>query len=478
MADNLKTKTVSGLIWNGLDAVATKGIQFVFTIIIARILLPADFGLIAMLGIFLAIAQTLVDSGFGSALIRKQDRTEDDFNTVFYFNIAISILCFLLLWVSAPLIARFYDIPALSPITRATSTTILINALCNNQWTKLSIEINFRTKAIISVVSVLVSGCFGLFVAYKGGGAWALVAQSIALSAAKCVLLWILVRWTPKLRFSWKSFKEMFSFGSKMLASGILRSIYGSLHTLVIGKVFTAKDLGEYSRANSFAELTSSFITNAVQSVSFPVLSTLQNETDRLLKYYRKLIKSSAFIIFPACIGLCALAQPAIQVLLTDKWLGCVKYLQILCFAHMLHPVLAINGNILIVLGRSDYYLRADIIQKCLGVALLCATIPFGVAVVCAGQVVLAFITLFVNTYYSRKLINYGILLQLKDLLPIFMASISMGVVILLICHFFDNAYLQLSLGFIAGVAFYFIVAKLLHFEELETLMDVIVHKD
>lgn len=277
--ESLKKKTVNGVIWSAIDRFSTQGIQFVFSILIARLLMPSDYGVIAMLGIFLAVSNTFIDSGFGTALVQKANRTETDFSTVFYFNIVVAIIFYALLWLASPYIASFYNIPMLKDVTRVVALTLVFSALGGIQNAKLSIAINFKTRAIISLTSALSTGFMGLYLAYRGYGAWALVFQMVFSSLLNTILLWCFVRWMPSLVFSWQSFRQLFSFGSKLLASALLDTIYNNVYTLVIGKVYSSSSLGLYSRASGLAQYPSSNITGVLQSVTFPVLCSIQNDT-------------------------------------------------------------------------------------------------------------------------------------------------------------------------------------------------------
>ena len=471
---SLKEKTVKGVVWSSVDRFFSQGIQFIFSILIARLLLPSDYGTVAMLNIFLAISQTFIDSGFGTALIRKIDRTEEDFSTVFYFNIAAALAFYGILWFTAPYIADFYDIPLLKDITRVVALTLVFGSFSGIQSARLSIAIDFRSRAIISITVTLVTGALGLWMAYSGYGVWALVMQSVVSSLLRTILLWAFVRWMPKLVFSWKSFKELFSFGSKLLASGLLDTAYNNIYTLVIGKVFSSSALGVYSRADSLAQYPSSNITSVLQGVTFPVLSSIQNEPERLTSAYKKFIRLSAFVVFPLMIGLSAVADPLIRLVLTDKWEGAIYLLQIICFSMMWYPVHAINLNLLQVEGRSDYFLKLEIIKKIQGVIVLCITIPLGLVTMCYGRVVSSVLCLVYNTYYTKKLIDYGFALQMKDLLPILAHSLVMGVIVWMIVLFLPSLWLQLVVGVIAGAAYYLVGAYIMRFDELNELLSLL----
>lgn len=477
MAKSLKDKTFKGIVWSSVDRFTTQGIAFIFNILIARILLPSDYGVVAMLGIFLAISQAFIDSGFGTALIRKPDRTETDFCTVFYFYIAVSLIFYIILWVAAPYIALFYDIPLLKSVTRVVSLRLVFSSLSGVHNAKLAIDINFKTRAKISIAVTLLTGVIGLWMAYSGYGVWALVMQAVISSLLTSILLWIYVRWMPGLTFSWKSFREMFSFGSKILASGLLDTIYNNVYTLVIGKFFSATSLGVYSKADGFAQFPSSNITGVLQGVTFPVLSSIQNDEDRLASAYKNFLCLSAFIIFPLMVGLAAVADPFIRLVLTDKWEGSIYLMQIICFALMWYPIHAINLNLLQVKGRSDLFLKLEIIKKIQGVIILCVTIPLGLVAMCYGRIVASLLSLVYNTYYTRKLIDYGFGKQMKDLLHILLHSLVMGAIVWGVVQLLHPLWLKLVAGVLAGAAYYIIGAYIMKFKELDTLFSLIKRK-
>ena len=475
--ESLKKKTVNGVIWSAIDRFSTQGIQFVFSILIARLLMPSDYGVIAMLGIFLAVSNTFVDSGFGAALVQKANRTETDFSTVFYFNIVVAIIFYALLWLASPYIASFYNIPMLKDVTRVVALTLVFSALGGIQNAKLSIAINFKTRAIISLISALSTGFMGLYLAYRGYGAWALVFQMVFSSLLNTILLWCFVRWMPSLVFSWQSFRQLFSFGSKLLASALLDTIYNNVYTLVIGKVYSSSSLGLYSRASGLAQYPSSNITGVLQSVTFPVLCSIQNDEERLADAYKRFIRMSAFVVFPLMIGLASVAEPFIRVVLTDKWEGAIYLLQIVCFSMMWYPIHAINLNILQVKGRSDYFLKLEIIKKIQGVCILCITVPISIVAMCYGSIASSLLSLVWNTYYTKRLIGYGFFSQIKDLLPIIIHSLLMGGIVLLVTHFIEVMWIKLFAGILAGGIYYILGAYIMHFDELKEVLAIIKRK-
>lgn len=475
--DSLKNKTKKGLAWSMIERFATQGVQFLFGIILARLLSPDDYGIIAMPLVFLAIAQCIIDSGFSTALIRKPELTEDDLSTAFYFNIGIGILCYAVLFFSSPLIADFYHTPILSSLLKVTALAVLFNPLCAVQQAILTRKIDFKTQAIVSLSGAVVSGIVGLYMAYNGFGVWSLVFQQVGGYVMRTILLWVLGKWKPKRKWSWESFHYLWGFGSKMLGSALLDTIYNNIYPIVIGKYFSAQDLGNYTRAQQFSSLPSSNVTGVLQRVTFPVLSSIQNEDERLAKNYRKILKLSAFLIFPLMLMLSAVADPLVRVLLTDKWEGSIILLQIICFSMMWYPIHAINLNLLTVKGRSDLFFRLEIFKKVVGVIIMCITIPNGIIWMVSGSIASSMIALVINTYYTGKIIHVGYFKQMRDLLPIFVVSFAMWLVIHASFWFSSNIYTQLFIGVIVGVVFYLVSAKNILKSEWNDVLDMVPEK-
>ena len=460
-----------------MERFSVQGIQFVLGIIIARLLLPSDYGLIAVLNIFLAISQVFIDSGFGNALIRKQNRTEVDFSTVFYFNIVVSVLFYLILFFSSSHIAVFFDAPLLKILTKVIALNIIINALTIVQRTKFTISVDFKTQMKCSLLAVIVSGAIGIIMAYRGWGVWALVAQTIINGVINMSMLWLYSKWIPLKVFSISSFKELFSYGSKLLLSGILDTIYNHLYVFVIGKKFSKNDLGYYTRADNFTQFPSSNITGILQRVAFPILSKMQDDDEQLGSAYRKFIKLSAFLIFPLMVGFAAVADPFIRLVLTDKWSDAILLLQILCLSRMWYPVHAINLSLLQVKGRSDLFLKLEIIKKIIGVIILCITIPMGIVSMCVGLVIFSYLALLINTYYSGKLINIGFLKQMKDLLPILAYSFSMGFIVWYTIQFIHSNGLALFTGILIGIIYYITISFITKSKELQEIKIILTKK-
>lgn len=477
MSDDLRQKTKSGLLWSSVERFSNQGIQFLFSIVLARLLTPEDYGIVAMVVIFFAIAQTFVDSGFSSAIVRKKDRTESDLSTCFYFNIFVGLGFYILLFLCSPFIADFYDQPILSPIVKISGLTVLINSLCIVQQAQFTIRIDFKTQAKITLTSTVISGILGILLAYLGYGVWALVWQGVTGSFVRMILFWILSKWRPRESFSKDSFHYLFGYGSKLLASGLLDTTYNNIYPIVIGKFYSPAQLGNFSRAQGWASLPSSNITGVLQRVTFPVLTEIQVDDERLATSYRKLLRMSAFVVFPLMMLLAAVASPLVRVVITAKWDACVPYLQIICFAMMWYPIHAINLNLLQVKGRSDLFLRLEIIKKVVGVCVMCVTIPLGVKAMCYGMIFTSVNALLINTYYTGKLINVGFIVQMKDLTPILITSIVSGIISYYCLPFFNSELIKIIISTIIYMGLYFLGSSIFSKKDLSEVLQIIRRK-
>lgn len=474
MSESLKRQTVKGVIWSGVERFSVQGIQFFIMIVMARLLSPKDYGLVGMLTVFIAIAQTLIDSGFSQALIRKQNRTETDNATVFYFNIAVGFFIYIVFYICAPLVANFYDTPELTDIMRVISLSVVFNSLAVVQRALLTIKLDFKTQAKASLVAALVSGFVGISMAYNGFGVWSIVAQQLCNLGLNTTILWVLAKWRPKETFSKSSFKELFSFGSKLLASGLLDTVYRNIYLIVIGKFFTASKLGYYTRAHQFSDFPSSNLTGILQRVTYPVLCKIQDDEEKLTKSYRMFLRLSAFLIFPLMIGLSAISEPFVLLILKEQWLFSATLLQILCIAGMWYPIHAINLNLLQVKGRSDLFLRLEIIKKITGVFILCITIPMGLIAMCYGQIVSSLFSLVINTFYTGKLINVGFIRQMKDLFPTLVLVTTMWLIIRLgVMPLANSNIIKLILGIVVGVVYYVGASLVFKFPELKEMLTI-----
>lgn len=474
MAESLKKKTVKGVAWTSLDQVAGMGFGFIIGVILARLLDPSDYGLLAMIAVFNAIAFAFLDSGFGNALIRKPDLTENDNSTAFCFNIVAGVVLYGVIWVIAPWVSVFYDKPILAQLLRVEALLLIISSFKIVQNTQLSRALNFKAKAIINVTSQVISGVIAIIAAYHGLGVWSLVLQHIASGVISLIMLWIFSPWRPRGKWDKRSFSYLWGYGSKLLASGLLDRIYANIYPIIIGKFYSAADLGQYTRATHYAYLPSQSLTGVLQQVTFPVLSQIQEDDERLASSYRRMLRFTVFLVFPIMIGMAALASPLVIALVTDKWAQCVPYLQIICFSSMWYPVHAINLNLLQVKGRSDLFLRLEIIKKLIITVVIFVCVPFGVMGICVGAVFTSLACLAINTYYTGKLINVGFVRQMMDMTPTLLASLAMGAVIYFAVMPFDNNWVKLAVGIPLGMFVYLLIAKVFCLPELQEAIDVV----
>lgn len=434
MSSDLKKKTVSGVLWSFAGQFSVQGIQFLVSIVLARLLSPDDYGMIGMLAIFLAISQVFIDGGFSSALIQRKECDDTTYSTVFYINVGISIICYGILFVAAPFIASFYGQPILKDIARVSSLSLIIGALSATNTVQLTKRIDFKTQSKINVLSAILSGITGIVMAYSGFGVWALVAQSVSLALFKLIMTVMSVRWFPSLVFSGTIFKELFSFGSKLVVVSLISSVYTNIRSLIIGKRFSPADLGQYTTANKFATMAGTSLSGVLYNVSFPVLSKVQDDDAVLLDAYKRFLSVSAFAIFPLMMLLAGIAEPLIRFLVTAKWLECVPFLQILCFGWMYDCLTKINLNLLYVKGRSDLVLRLEIVKKTIAFTILFASCFLGIIGICVGAAIYDFIAFFCNTYYTKRLLGYGFKEQFLQTLPYLLLSLMVLAVSLLVC--------------------------------------------
>ncbi len=456
------------MVWTAAERFTTQGGKFVISIVLARLLIPEDFGLIGMLSIFIDISQSLIDSGMGSGLVQKKNRTDIDFSTVFVFNFFVSIAIYLILFLCAPLIADFYDMPQLAILTRVLTLNIIINSFAIVQRTRLTINIDFKTIAKVNVVSVFLGGVTGIAFAYAGLGVWALVIMNLFRTIITVTMLWFLSRWVPSLLFSGKSFRDLFGFGSKLLLAGLYAQIFNNIYNIVIGKAYSASDLGFYTKTKQFAEVTAGTITSIMQQVTYPILASLKDDRSRMIPVFSWLIRMSAFFIFPAMTLLSLLADPFVRLILTEKWLPMVPLLQWMCFARIFFPLSVINMNILNAIGRSDLFLKLDLSKAPLIILALVITIPLGVKAMVIGHVVTSFLAFFMNAYLPGRLFGYGPLKQFRDNLKIILATIGMALAVFVCSKGIESDVLKLFYGIVTGIASYLFLAFFLRIPELD----------
>lgn len=475
---SLKHKTVSGLIWSFIENFANLGITFIAGIILARILSPREFGLIGMITIFIAVSESFINSGFSSALIRKKDCSDTDFSTVFYFNLITGILFFAILYFTAPVIGSFFNEPELEPIVQVLGLILIIDSLTLIQRTILTKRINFKLQARISVISSTGSGIIAIAMAYTGFGVWSLVAQRLSRQILNSVFLWLWNRWRPLMVFSIASFKELFGFGSKLLISGLIDTIYRNVYYLVIGKYFSAQELGYYTRADQFKQLPSQNITGVIQKVTYPVLSSIQDDVPRLRNSYQKLIRTTMFITFTLMLGMVAVAEPMIITLIGEKWRPSIIYLQMLSFVGMFYPLHALNLNMLQVQGRSDLFLKLEIIKKVLAVPTIIIGVFWGIKFMIAGMMVNTVIAYYLNSYWSGKMIGYSFKQQVQDILPAFFLALVMAIAVYGLGLIVSLKPLPLLIiQVITGAAFIIIFGELIRFKDYSFLKSLVLEK-
>ena len=470
---SLKHKTVHGVSWSLIDNLASSGISFLVGIVLARILSPAEFGLLGMIAVFIAVSNSIVDSGFSSALIRKTDANDSDYNTVFYFNLLLGILLYFLLFLCAPLISSFFHEPSLIPVARVMGVILIINAFSIIQRTILVKKVDFKTQTKISLIASVSSGIVGIAMALSGLGVWSLVGQQLTRQLLNTLFLWILNSWRPAREFSKKSFKELFGFGSRLMLSEMINTIYKNLYYLIIGKFYSASLLGQYTRAELFNTVFSSNLTAVVQRVSYPVLSSIQDETDRLKQAYRNVIKTTMLVTFACMLGLSAIAKPLILLLIGDKWLTAIALVPIICFAEMLYPLHAINLNMLQIKGRSDLFLKLEIIKKVFAVFPIGLGIFYGIEYMLWGSVLTSFVAFFLNSYYSARLIDYSTWAQLKDIFPTFVVSLCVAAGMWSITLLNFSVWLTLFLQCTSGIMLAILVYETIKLPEYLELKEI-----
>ena len=466
MQGSLRDKTARGVGWSFIDNIANSGITFLVGLVLARLLTPEEYGVMAMIAIFIAVSDSIIDSGFSNALIRKVDIERIDYNTVFYFNLIVSISLYILLFFVSPAISAFFREPVLVDVMRVIGFVLIVNALAIIPRTIFIRNINFKTQTKVSLIASISSGVVGIGMALSGMGVWSLVGQQLSRQLLNTVFLWGYCKWKPVFEFSAKSFKEMFGFGSKLLVSGLLDTIYKDIYYIIIGRFYSSAQLGQYTRAQQFNIIFSSNLTSVVQRVSYPVLSSMQDESERLKQAYRKVIKVTMLVTFACMLGLAAVAKPLIVILIGEKWLMAVSFLQIICFAGMLYPLHAINLNILQVKGRSDLFLKLEILKKIIAVGPIIIGIFYGIEYMLWGSVFTSFIAYFLNSFYSADLINYPTKDQIEDILPTFGVSFVTAAAMWCLSLLDISMYILLPMQCLLGLVLSVVIYEKLKLEE------------
>lgn len=475
---SLKKQALSGVFWSSLQLFGTQGIGLVVSIILARLLLPAEFGLIAMLGVFMGLAATLINSGLTSSLIRTEHVDEEDYSTVFFFNLVVSCILYGLIVLLAPFIAGFYNQPILTSVVRVYSITFVINAFSAIQITRLNKSMNFKTQLQVSIPSLLIGCTVGVTLAYMGYGVWSLVWSAIVQALASTLQLWFVAKWKPLWVFNMEKFKFHFHYGMKLMFSGILDLLFTNAYTIIIGKFYLPAQVGFYNRAENLQMFPVSAINSIVGKVTFPLFATIQNDDERLKMVYKKIMQMVLFLVTPTLILMAVVAEPLFRLLFTEKWLPAVPYFQILCFNGILYPIHSYNLQILVVKGRSDLFLKLEIVKKILIVLIILISFQFGIYGLLYGSVFGSVLCFFINTHYSGKFLNYTAWQQTKDILPIFFVSIGVGGLVLVSDMVLQNYYFidffRLAFGSVLGIILYITAAYLFKLGSLFELITIV----
>ncbi len=469
-----KTQVLSSLFWKLMERGGTHGIRFILEILLARMLLPEDFGLFAIVLIFVNIANVFVQSGLNTALVQKKDTDETDFSSVFFLSLFIACLIYVILFFGAPIIANFYDKPQLISVFRVISIILFFGAFNSVQNAFIARKMQFKKLFFSSTGAMIGSGILGIYLAYTGFGIWALVVQQISNQFLSVIILMFTIQWRPKAEFSLTRIKGLFSFGWKLLAASLIDTIYQDLRSLIIGKMFTAEILGFYNRGQQFPSLIISDINGSIQSVMLPVLAAQQDNRTRVKEMMRRAIVTSSFVIFPMMVGLAVVAEPLVQLLLTDKWLQCVPFVQIFCASYALWPIHTANLQAINALGRSDIFLKLEIIKKVIGLSILVVTLFYGVYAIALGTVLGGIISTVINAYPNKKMLDYSFFDQWNDIMPSLLLSLVMGAVVYSITWLGFSVFRTLIIQVCIGVILYVGMAWVLKLECFRYLLNML----
>ena len=474
---SLKSKAASGVIWSSLDKGSTMGIQFVFGIILARLLLPEDYGLIGMITIFITISQALVEGGFSRALIQKKNADHIDYTTIFFFNLLISLVVYAILYGTAPWIASFYDQSILIDLTRVVGLNVIVSSIAIIQRTILIKQLDFKTQAIVNIIAGLTGAAIGIACALQGLGVWSLVMQYLSRNLMTSLLFWILNSWRPSLLFSLTALKELFDFGSKILASTLLYAAFQNFYLVIIGKFYNSEELGYYTRATLFKQIPATLVTTIMQNVTFPVLVNVIEDDERVKNVMKRSVRLTAFLLFPMILVIIFFAEPLVLLLLTSKWLPTVVLLQILAVGVIFFPINSINSNFINARGRSDLFLKLEIINNLLIILTLGITFSFGITYIAMGYVIVSFIGFFIYAFYSGKFVGYAGIQQLTDMIPYAGLSLVTTMIGFYSWKLIDHTMLYLILGILTSGIGYLLGAYLFKFKEMKEIQELVYSK-
>lgn len=477
-SDDLKAKTISGMIWSGIGRVGTVGITFVSNLVLARLLMPDDFGCIGMLYVFIAISGIFISGGLGQALIQKKNPSHIDYTTVFYWNLVMSIVFYLILFFSAPAIARFYKIPLLKDVLRVQSIVLFIQSFSIVQANQLQKQLRFRELSVRNVVAALAGMVIAVVMAFCGCGVWSLVASALLSALTSVALLWKMSSWRPTLEFSFQSLKELFSFGGLMLLSNLVETIYTNIQSLIIGRWYSAKDLGYFTQAKKLEEVPTNSLSAIVNEVSFPVFSALQDDKEKLLLGVRKNVKAITYLNFPLMVLLMVVAKPLILFLYGAKWSISVPYFQILCVSSMVYTLNTLNTNVIKSLGKSSIYFVVQLLKRVVGIALIVWGVQFGIKGLLWAVASVGYISFIVNAVVNGRLIQYGVWCQIKDVGLCYLTAALVGVVAYYVGSILPvHDFLVMAVQMILYLGLYWLCSILFKFEGYRTYMDIIKSK-
>lgn len=465
---------VNNFIWRFAERCGAQAVTLIVSIVLARILTPGDFGTVSLVMVFTTIMQVFVDSGLGTALIQKKDADDLDFSSVFYFNFAVCLILYAVMFMAAPLIAGFYNDTSLILIIRVISLTIIISGVKGIQQSYVSRNMLFKRFFFATLGGTIFSAFLGIGMAYAGCGVWSIVAQQLSNTAIDTLILWVTVKWRPKKLFSWKRLKGLLSYGWKLLISSLLDTVYNNLRNLIIGKIYTSADLAYYNQGDKFPKVIVTNINASIDSVLLPSMAGEQDHRDRVKSMTRRAIKTSTYIMAPLMMGLMFCAEPVVKLLLTDKWLPCVPYLRIFCFTCMFWPIHTANLNAIKAMGRSDLFLKLEIVKKIMGLTLLLLTMRISVMAMAYSLIVSGICSQVINSWPNWKLLNYNYFEQLRDILPSIIIALIMGIIVYFVGFLRLPTIVILLIQVLTGAAIYIGVSALLHLEEFEYLFEMV----
>lgn len=473
--NKIRNSAISNLAWRFAERCGAQGVAFILSIILARILSPDTYGTIALITVFINILNVFINSGLGNALIQKKSADDLDFSTVFFFNVIMCCIMYGGLFLAAPVIADFYNDASLTLVIRVLGTTLIISGIKNVQQAYVSRTLQFRKFFFATLGGTIGAAALGILVALNGGGVWALVVQQLFNATVDTIILWFTVSWKPHFIFSLERLKGLFSYGWKLLVSSLLDTVYNNLEQLIIGKVYSNTDLAYYNRGRQFPNFMVANINNSIDSVLLPVMSRAQDDKPHIKAMTRRSIKTSTYVMAPMMMGLAFCAEPIIRLVLTDKWIPCVPFMRIFCCTFLFYPIHTANLNAIKAMGRSDLFLKLEIAKKIVGIILLFSTMWFGVMVMAYGLLVNSVLCQIINSWPNKKLLNYGYLEQLKDILPGILLALFMGVCVNVINFISLSDFVTLIIQITLGIAIYIGVSAIFQFESFEYLKDIAV---